>query len=232
MIRRHIWEILSAVCFIVAIGLLGVEPLKTHLIDSYQPKITRSVINQSQNKPKNYNFSSVHPVNMRDAIKARANSKNVSVAGQMLVPSEGIHIPIDEGVGWNSLLLGAGTMRPRMKMGQGNYALAGHHMKNKAVLFTPLWYHAHIGTFVYLTDMKNVYVYKINVRKIISPYDVGVANNTAQAKLTLITCNDSGSKRLLLQGKLIKKGRLKSEPRQLQSDINSRTNNHDVLKGY
>ena len=232
MIRKHIWGILSAICFIIAMGLLSIEPLKTHLINSYQPKITRNAIDQSKNKPKNYNFNSVHSVTMKDAIKARANSKNVSVAGQMLVPSEGIHIPIDEGVGWNSLLLGAGTMRPNMKMGQGNYALAGHHMKNKDALFTPLWFHGHTGTLVYLTDMKDVYIYKINVRKVISPYDVGVANNTRRAKLTLITCNDSGSKRLLLQGKLIKKNSLKSEPQQLKSDINSRTNNHDVLKGY
>lgn len=50
-----------------------------------------------------------------------------------------------------------------MEMGKGNYALAGHNMSNLGpkVLFSPLYYRAKVGQKIYLTDMKNVYTYKI-----------------------------------------------------------------------
>ncbi|XIF19482.1 MAG: class A sortase [Acetilactobacillus jinshanensis] len=145
-------------------------------------------------------MSQVKPVTMSQVVSARMHNKNLPVIGQIMVPSVGLHLPIGKGIDNQTLMLAAGTMKAQEKMGQGNYSLAGHHMINKSALFTPLYFHAHKGTRVYLTDMKKMYVYKINVRKIISPYDLNVIHNTRQPILTLITCNDSGSKRLLLQG--------------------------------
>lgn len=224
---------LSILCFILAIGCFAYEPVKSHLVNHYQVQVNRQTVNQGlRHKSSGYDMSKVKPVTMSQAVSARMHAKHLPVIGQILVPSVGLHLPIGKGVGNETLMLAAGTMKANEKMGQGNYALAGHHMINKSALFTPLWFHAHKGTQVYITNMKKVYVYKINVRKVISPYDVNVINNTKQPILTLITCNDSGSKRLLLQGHLRRTVSINHVSPVIRKDVQARTNNHDVLKGY
>lgn len=224
---------LAAILIVIGIGCYFFEPYKSHLVNGYQPKITRNTIKNSHKHHKaTYTMNNPNSATMQQVIKARAHAKQVEVDGQMLVPSVGLHLPVNEGVGAQSLLLGAGTMRPNEQMGQGNYALASHHMINKDALFTPLWFHAHKGTLVFITNMQTIYVYQIYKRQLISPYDVGVVNNTIRPIVTLITCNDSGSKRLLLRGKLVNQVPIKGASKGILRDINSRTNNHQVLKGY
>ncbi|GAY74866.1 sortase A [Sporolactobacillus inulinus] len=43
----------------------------------------------------------------------------------------GIALPILKGTTSSNLLVGAATMRSDQKMGSGNYALAGHHMRRE-----------------------------------------------------------------------------------------------------
>lgn len=73
--------------------------------------------------------------------------------GKIAVPAVGLKLPIFEGINDNNLLRGAGTMKENEKMGEGNYALAGHHMNNPDILFSPLA-KAQVGELVYLTDGK------------------------------------------------------------------------------
>ena len=231
--RARILKWLALLFLLVAIGCFTYEPIKTALVNRYDPQITRStIVHRNQHAPVSYNMANVKSASMKQAINARAHAKDLATVGQILVPSVGIHLPIGLGVSNQTLMLAAGTMRPHQQMGRGNYALAGHHMISKSVLFTPLYYRAHRDTRIYLTDMKTVYTYRINVRKIISPYDTGVVNNTPQPIVTLITCNDSGSKRLLMQGRLINKKPFRHAPKAIIRDANQRTNNHHVLKGY
>ena len=223
---------LSLAFMLIALLCVLYEPIKSRLVNNYRPVVTRSEVTRHQQSAVSYDMNRVRPASMSQAIRARAHANQVSLAGQIMVPSVGIHLPIGRGVGNNTLMLAAGTMKPNQKMGHGNYALAGHHMISKKVLFTPLYFHAHRGTLVYVTDMRKIYTYRINVRKIINPHDVGVINNTNRPIITLITCNDSGSRRLLLQGRLIKQSLLRRAPRPLIRETGRPTNNHDVLKGY
>ena len=204
------------------------------MVAGYHPKITRSTVQKADQKqsPVNYNMNQVKPVSMKRVVDARAKARQLRIVGQIIVPTAKIHLPIGLGINSSTLMLAAGTMRPNETMGQGNYALAGHHMINKAALFTPLYFKAHVGTQIYLTDMKNLYQYRVNVRKIISPYDVGVVNPTRQPLLTLITCNDSGSRRLLVRGKLVKKVPINRAPVKVRKIMKERTNNYNVLEGY
>ncbi|MEJ6399815.1 class A sortase [Nicoliella lavandulae] len=229
------WQLwLAIVLFVVGIGLISLEPIKTMLVATYRPTITRQAVehNQAQAKRADYNMNQVKAVTMNQVINARLHAKNVKLVGQMLVPSVGLHLPIGLGVDNETLMLAAGTMRADQKMGQGNYALAGHHMINKQALFSPLYVKGKVGMKVYLTDMHKVYEYQITQRKIISPYAVQVVDNTKQALITLITCNDSGSKRLLLRGKLVHTTSIKHAPAAVIKQLHQKTNNYNVLAGY
>lgn len=58
------------------------------------------------------------------------------------------------------LALTTGTMKSNQVMEEGNYTLAGHHMKDPDLLFSPL-YRVEVGEAVYLTGLSDIYKYQI-----------------------------------------------------------------------
>ena len=95
-------------------------------------------------------------------------------------------------------------MKPDQQMGQGNYALAGHHMRDPQLLFSPI-VRSKPGEIIYLTDGKKLYTYKITDKQIISKYAVEWIDDVANQKLiTLITCDDQGVDRYAIRGSLVK----------------------------
>nr|WP_244244615.1 class A sortase [Marinilactibacillus kalidii] len=149
-----------------------------------------------------FDFESVEELSLQDVIQAQFSDQNLAAIGSIAIPDVGLHLPILNGVSNANLLAGAGTMKPNQVMGEGNYALASHNMKNPTLLFAPL-HRAEPGMTVYLTDAKNFYVYEIVTHQIIDPTAVSVIEDTDETLVTLITCNVDGNKRLLTQGKFI-----------------------------
>ena len=101
---------------------------------------------------------------------------------------------------------GAGTMKQNETMGEeGNYCLAGHHMEDNNILFGPLA-NIGVGAKVYLTDGKNVYTYKVILKKIVNEDQVQWLNDVpGQKLLTLVTCSSGtpGVKtRIIVRGEL------------------------------
>ncbi|WP_252898437.1 class A sortase [Apilactobacillus ozensis] len=155
------------------------------------------------NKPANFDFSKAKSVDFPRVVKAKLNQSNVKVIGKIIIPKIGIDLPIGKGVDNNTLALAAGTMRDNQKMGIGNFPLAGHHMEDKKVLFSPLYYKAKVGQYVYLTDMNKIYKYRIYQRKFIKATDLSVINDTKNKIVTLITCDATGVGRLMIRGTLV-----------------------------
>lgn len=132
-------------------------------------------------------------------------------------------IPIANGVNNTTLALAAGTMRPDMRMGQGNYALAGHNMANGSkILFSPLYYHAKVGQMIYITDLNRVYEYRIYQRQFIDATDVQVVNDTPQKIITLITCDATGARRLMIRGNFVKSELFKQAPQRVQKNFSTK----------
>src|SRR5699024_6589222 len=122
------------------------------------------------------------------------------------------------GINNTTLALSAGTFRENMQMGKGNYALAGHNMANhSSILFSPLYDYAKKGQKIYITNLNHVYTYKIYQRKLIDRHQVQVVNNTKKPIITLITCDETGNKRLMVHGKLIQNQKLKHAPKHVQN---------------
>lgn len=202
---------------IVGITLLCTPLIKNHLVNSYQPKITKQTIATNQKKPAKYDYASVKRLSLANIAKARAQAGNIQIIGEIAIPSNHIYLPIAKGINNITLALTAGTFRPDMKMGQGNYALAGHNMVNHSkILFSPLYDYAKPGQKIYITDLSHVYTYKMYQRQIIDPHDVSVVNNTKKPIITLVTCDETGSHRLMVRGKLVKKQSLKHAPKHIR----------------
>lgn len=148
----------------------------------------------------NFDFEDVKDLSLQDVVKAQINNNNIHSIGAISVPEVDLQLPILYGISNTNLAIGAGTMKENMKLGKGNYALAGHNMNNNTTLFSPLT-KAEKGMKMYTTNYKRVYTYSIKKIFIIEASQVEVIEDKKdQRLLTLVTCNYDGSKRLIVQG--------------------------------
>lgn len=203
--RIGLRSILALVLLLVGLTLLLVTPVSNYAIKQNQNQaltgLTVKKINQNQKKKGQFDFSKVKSMDPGKAIQARMKS-NALVIGALAIPSVKMYLPICKGLSDQSMSTGGATMRADQVMGQGNYPLAGHYMTAKGILFSPLA-NVQLGQKVYLTDLTNVYVYRINYKKNVSPYNVWLVDNTQQNIVTLITCADGGTNRWAVRGNLI-----------------------------
>lgn len=224
-LKRAGWLLLV----LVSLALIFNQQIKYYLVGSYRPTITKTAIAQNQQKKvaqKEFDFSQTKDLDFQAVAKARANQQAVNIIGEISIPAIKMTIPIATGVSNTTLALAAGTMRADQQMGQGNYALAGHNMAHGSkILFSPLYYHAKVGQKVYLTDMKNVYTYRIYERKFILATRVDVVNDTPEKILTLITCDATGANRLMVRAKYEGKVAFDQAPKHVQKALSSKYTN-------
>lgn len=224
-LKRAGWLLLV----LVSLALIFNQQIKYYLVGSYRPTITKTAIAQNQQKKvaqKEFDFSQTKDLDFQSVAKARANQQAVNIIGEISIPAIKMTIPIATGVSNTTLALAAGTMRADQQMGQGNYALAGHNMAHGSkILFSPLYYHAKVGQKVYLTDMKNVYTYRIYERKFILATRVDVVNDTPEKILTLITCDATGANRLMVRAKYEGKVAFDQAPKHVQQALSSKYTN-------
>ncbi|WP_239256960.1 class A sortase [Listeria ilorinensis] len=162
-------------------------------------------IEKNNEKDATFDYDSVALPSMTSVLQGAANYNKEAVVGAISIPSVDIQLLVFKGTNTANLLAGATTMLPDQKMGEGNYPLAGHHMKQESLLFGPLM-NVKKGAKVYLTDQQNVYEYEIDQTKTINETDVSVLNPTDDATITLITCDKptETTKRFVATGKLVK----------------------------
>lgn len=188
------------VLLVIGVALIFNHPIASWFLSQQHSRIEIT----SSKKRASYNFRNVKAVSTWDVVNAQFKAKHF--IGVVAIPQINLSVPISEGVDNQTLKQGAGTLRKDQQMGVGNYALAGHNMhKGSTILFGPLYTSAKVGQTIYLSDLKNVYEYKTNLVQQIPATDIGVVSNTSDNIVTLITCNNDGSARIEVRGKLIKK---------------------------
>lgn len=210
----------------LSLVLIFNQQVKDYLVNTYQPQVTKSLVAKNKKKKASYDFSSVKDLNLQTVAAARAKKESINVIGVISIPAINLRIPIAKGVSNTTLALAAGTMRADQEMGKGNYPLAAHNMANGSkILFSPLYYHGKVGQLVYITDMKKVYEYKLYERKFIDATRVDVIDNTKENILTLVTCDATGARRLLMRGKLVKVVAYDKAPAKIQKNLSGKYTN-------
>ena len=232
MMKNKLINLAIALCFIVGLLLIAINPIQNYLIERASKQLVTSTITvtaaptsdeapkititlpadaevkqdevkaEPENEP-SYDFEEVQSLSIWDVLEAQAQAKNMPAIGSIHIPSVNMTLPILKGVGKYPLAVGAGTMKHNQQMGQGNYALASHYIEGRDVLFGPL-YRLKKGDSIYLTDTKQVYEYKTTSIKVIQATDVYIIDNVpGKELLTLITCAEKGTKRLSVQAELV-----------------------------
>ncbi|WP_461225545.1 class A sortase [Lacticaseibacillus suihuaensis] len=225
--RRRWWvQALASVLLTAGLALATYvfqDQLTAALIRRNRVTVTTASVTQAKHQTTtttpSYDFARVKPLSLAGLSQTAMAQHAVAAVGKLVVPDVGMNLPIALGVGDNVLAFAAGTLTADQVMGHSNYALAGHHVHtDEALLFGPL-VRTRVGTQVFVTDMTRVYAYQIYARTYIRATQVGVLNPTKQPELTLVTCDDDGTGRLVIQTRLIGETTVAKAPQALQKAI-------------
>lgn len=223
--------------FFILFGLILIfnQPIKAFIVKNMTEanlvnKLDKDTIEKNKKKVKEvgYDFNKVKSVDISDIINARLNPQETYVVGGIAVPSVGLNLPIALGLSDYVLVTGAGTLKENEKMGEGNYALASHHMIQKELLFGPL-VNIELGAVIYLTDLTTIYQYRTNFKEYVAPNRTElIADDQVKDKpiVTLVTCDQTGNQRLIVQGVLETEYPVKEAPKEAAEAFNLETNTY------
>lgn len=144
--------------------------------------LTAEQAEQNNAQKASFDFEAIQPPSILETIKASLDRESKAVIGRITISDVNLKLPILKGTTNQNLLYGATTMRPDQKMGEGNYPLAGHHMKRESLLFGPLL-NIEKGDTVKITDFKKDYIYAVTSKQFISEMDTDVIQETKKRKL-------------------------------------------------
>lgn len=206
-IKNIIINVILLILLLIGLTLIFNDPIKNFLVNQMTTehslkKATKETIQENAEKETTFDFDGVKSLDFQTVVKSRLYQDDLYTLGGIAIPAVNLNLPIFKGVSNYSLIVGAGTMKPDQKMGAGNYALASHHMLEADMLFGPLT-RAELGQTIYLTDLDNVYEYRITKKEYVDPNRVDLIEDVADKKLiTLVTCDATGAQRLIVQGEL------------------------------
>ncbi len=212
---------LSLILIILGILLLLTPTITDHIVGYYSQSVlgedlsnqtlieNNQALDRNQDGQDDAELTAVEDVSIMSVIKASREFNKDLAIGIIHIPDLAIELPIMKGVNDANLMTGAATMKSDQSLGEGNYPLAGHIMKNKDLLFGSLM-DIELETRVYLSDGQDIYEYEI--------YDTQVVPDTALYMLddarsdeiggpivSLMTCYHSSKtgKRFFALGRLI-----------------------------
>ncbi len=153
-----------------------------------------NTISESQDAPKEI-------VSVDKPINSSVRIGNSTVFGKIKIEKIGIEYPIIEYVNDDSLWKSICKISNNSINGTGNLCLAGHNMRNMT-MFAKIK-NLKVGDTVEITNIYgNKYIYKVYESYYVDPTEVEVLKNTSESIVTMITCNNTSSKRLIVRAKL------------------------------
>ena len=211
-LRNFIINCAVFLLFLVALALIFNSSIRNMIMvwhtNQYQvSKVSKEEIKQNKAVESSFEFSEVQSLSTEAVINAQWQAQKLPVIGGISIPDVSMNLPIFKGLDNVGLYYGAGTMKEDQQMGQGNYALASHHVFGitgaSDMLFSPLD-RAKIGMKIYITDKEKIYTYTISSIESVAPERVDVINDTeGVAEITLVTCEDAAAtSRTIVKGTL------------------------------
>lgn len=211
-LRNFIINCAVFLLFLVALALIFNSSIRNMIMvwhtNQYQvSKVSKEEIKQNKAVESTFEFSDVQSLSTEAVINAQWQAQKLPVIGGISIPEVSMNLPIFKGLDNVGLYYGAGTMKEDQQMGQGNYALASHHVFGitgaSDMLFSPLD-RAKIGMKIYITDKDKIYTYTISSIESVAPERVDVINDTeGVSEITLVTCEDAAAtSRTIVKGTL------------------------------
>lgn len=231
-IKRFVVDFFLLILLLVGLAMIFNKQIRGLLVDNLAEenavaKLTPEIIEENKKKKANFDYEAVSSIDMNQILNAKFSSEDFPVIGGIAIPSVNLNLPILNGVDNYTLIVGAGTLKKDQVMGEGNYALAGHHMIQADKLFSPI-FRIEMGDPIYLTDLIYIYEYKTVLMKYIKADDIYLRDDVpGKTLVTLITCDDTGAGRYAVQGDFVGKTKLKNTPEHVRQAFNIDINNYE-----
>lgn len=195
--------IFSILLIITGLALASVPYVANMNIEKESQKIIKIVTNElapeeiqenieEEVVEEDFDFSAIDDISETGTLLSLDKINRKSIIGQIVIPSVDMNLVLLRGTTNANLLAGAGTMKPNQKMGEGNYAIAGHYAK-RGVLFGDLT-NVNKNAIVRITDKTTIFEYKVYGSKSVSPERVELiddleAENHGKPILSLMNCH-------------------------------------------
>ena len=125
-----------------------------------------------------------------------------NVIGIIEIESIGIRYPVIEGTGNAALNSGIGHITETAGIGDnGNCVLCGHNGSRYGTFFTPLCQVKKGDEVSVMDDSGEVHLYKVEETFVTNPYDNSIKTQGEEKELTLFTCANKGTMRLVARCK-------------------------------
>ncbi len=147
-----------------------------------------------------YHITSLYSSNNHyDAIKL---SNEISIIGLIEIPAINLSYPILSNSNEALLKISVCRFSGPFPNRDGNLCIAGHNYRNN-MMFSKL-YKLKINDSIYITDLNNVRLeYVIYEKYKVKQSNLDCTSNTANAQVTLITCNENNNKeRIVVKAKV------------------------------
>lgn len=231
-IKSILFNLFLLLLLLFGLALTFNDKIKNFLVknmtDTHQVnKVNAATIKKNKDKEADFDFDAVESIDLNAVLNARLHPEEVAILGGIAIPSVQLNLPIIKGVSNYSLIVGAGTMKPDQEMGKGNYALASHHMIQQNLLFGPL-VNIEMGATIYLTDLEYIYVYETSFKEYVAPNRTELIEDVPDKTLvTLVTCDNTGAQRLVVQGTFKKKVPINQASNEMAKAFDIDVNNYE-----
>jgi sortase A len=208
-------KIISTILILLGIIVVSLPSLNRQIIKYNTNKnkeliraITNEQLKENDSLEAEFDYDSIQDIEIISTIKDRPKFNYKSMVGEIKIDSIDMHLPILKGVNNPNLLAGAATMKDNIKMGEGNYSLAGHYADKEGILFGGL-IDIEIGSIVKITDKEYIYEYIIYDTKIVPETALYMLDNSMSKKrgkpiISLMSCyyTSKNGKRFFALGEL------------------------------
>ena len=211
--KRTIKHKLALIIFIIGILTLSYEPLTNLYIkkttdEAFEQEVKplkKVVTEEIEAEEEIKEVETTIDPNLPQDTYYDMDNKQLNI-GKLSIPSVDLKLAIIKGVGQDEgdpMEKGAATNKEGQEMGLRNYVLASHAMKNPTLLFSPL-FNVNFEDEIYVTDENKVYVYEVSGIDTVEPERVDILDDVeGRQMLTLYTCTQAGSKRLVVTADLV-----------------------------
>lgn len=201
--NRKIITLFAALLIVVGLLLISLPYLSNAKLEKESQKAVSIVTNEiapeeiqanleAEPSAEDFDFSAIEDIPETGTLLNVNSINKKSILGQIVIPSIDMNLVLLRGTTNANLLAGAGTMKPSQKMGEGNYAVAGHYAK-RGVLFGDL---ANVkkNAIIRITDKTTIYEYKVFGAKSVSPERVELISDIEAEKhgkpiISLMNCH-------------------------------------------
>lgn len=197
--KNKLLSFLSVLLILAGLLLVSLPKISSYIIDKRTKEIVTVVedisaetLQENLEKASEFDFDRIFGISPTHTFSATNTVNESLMIGRLIIPTIDLNLTVFNGMTNPILHAGVGTMRPHLKMGAGNFPIAGHYSSREKTLFGDLD-GLKTGDLIYLTDNEQIYEYQVYDTRVVEPTEVhwiedDIAKQHGKPIISLMNC--------------------------------------------